>query len=98
MTTLQRRASANTYENVWVSRLKKLLPDLVPPVVAIAIFLVVWQIFSWTPGATLPGPIQVVQETWILIGWPFYDRGGIDKGLFWQVFCKLQRVEVRFNL
>ena len=98
MTTLQRRASANTYENVWVSRLKKLLPDLVPPVVAIAIFLVVWQIFSWTPGATLPGPIQVVQETWILIGWPFYDRGGIDKGLFWQVLASLQRVAIGYTL
>lgn len=98
MTTLQRRASANTSENVLVSRLKKLLPDLVPPLVAIAIFLLVWQIFSMAPGATLPGPIKVVQETWILIGWPFYDRGGIDKGLFWQVFASLQRVAIGYTL
>lgn len=98
MTTLQRRASTNTSENVMVSRLKKLLPDLVPPLVAIAIFLVVWQLFSWTPGATLPGPIQVVQDTWILIGWPFYDRGGLDKGLFWQVFASLQRVAIGYTL
>lgn len=98
MTTLQRRASVNTSENVLVSRLKKLLPDLVPPLVAIAIFLVVWQLFSWTPGATLPGPIQVVQDTWILIGWPFYDRGGIDKGLFWQVLASLQRVTIGYTL
>lgn len=98
MTTLQRRASANTSENVMVSRLKNLLPDLVPPLVAIAIFLVVWQVFSLTPGATLPGPIKVVQETWILIGWPFYDRGGIDKGLFWQVWASLQRVAIGYTL
>ena len=98
MTTLQRRASANTSENVMVSRLKKLLPDLLPPLVAIAIFLLVWQIFALTPGATLPGPIQVVQETWILIGWPFYDRGGIDKGLFWQVLASLQRVAIGYTL
>lgn len=98
MTTLQRRASANTSENVMVSRLKKLLPDLVPPLIAIAIFLVVWQVFSLTPGATLPGPIKVVQETWILIGWPFYDRGGIDKGLFWQVWASLQRVAIGYTL
>ena len=98
MTTLQRRASTNTSENVMVSRLKKLLPDLVPPLVAIAIFLLVWQIFSLTPGATLPGPIQVIQETWILIGWPFYDRGGIDKGLFWQVLASLQRVAIGYTL
>lgn len=98
MTTLQRRASANTSENVLVSRLKKVLPDIVPPLVAIAIFLLVWQIFSLTPGATLPGPIKVVQDTWILIGWPFYDRGGIDKGLFWQVFASLQRVAIGYTL
>lgn len=98
MTTLQRRASANNSENALVSRLKKLLPDLVPPLVAIAIFLLVWQIFSLTPGATLPGPVQVVQETWILIGWPFYDRGGIDKGLFWQVLASLQRVAIGYTL
>ena len=98
MTTLQRRASGNNSENALVSRLKKLLPDLVPPLVAIAIFLVVWQLFSWTPGATLPGPIQVVQDTWILIGWPFYDRGGLDKGLFWQVLASLQRVAIGYTL
>jgi bicarbonate transport system permease protein len=96
MTTLQRRALTNGSENVWVSRLKKLLPELVPPAVAIAIFLTVWQLFSLTPGATLPGPIQVVKDTWILIGWPFYDRGGIDKGLFWQVFASLQRVAIGY--
>ncbi|MDP8964768.1 MAG: nitrate ABC transporter, permease protein, partial [Cyanobacteriota bacterium] len=98
MTTLQRRASINGSENVLVARLKKLLPDIVPPLVAIAIFLLVWQIFSWTPGATLPGPIQVVQDTWILIGWPFYDRGGLDKGLFWQVLASLQRVAIGYTL
>ncbi|HEY9675201.1 MAG TPA: nitrate ABC transporter permease [Waterburya sp.] len=96
MTTLQRRALANGSENVFVSRLKKLLPDLLPPAVAIAIFLTVWQLFALTPGATLPGPIQVVKDTWILIGWPFYDRGGIDKGLFWQVFASLQRVAIGY--
>jgi bicarbonate transport system permease protein len=98
MTTLQRRAVTDGSENVLISRLKKLLPDIVPPLVAIAIFLVIWQIFSMTPGATLPGPIKVVQETWILIGWPFYDRGGIDKGLFWQVLASLQRVAIGYTL
>src|ERR687885_856088 len=98
MTTLQRRAVTDGSENVLISRLKKLLPDIVPPLVAISIFLLVWQIFSMTPGATLPGPIKVVQETWILIGWPFYDRGGIDKGLFWQVWASLQRVAIGYTL
>ena len=98
MTTAQRRPIVNASENAFVTYVKKQIPELVPPLVAIAIFLFVWQLFSFTPGATLPGPIQVVQDTWILIGWPFYDRGGIDKGLFWQVWASLQRVAIGYTL
>ncbi len=97
MVTLQRRNNA-TVQNTWLSRLQKQFPDLLPPLTAIAIFLVVWQFFTWIPGATLPGPIQVVQDTWILIMYPFYDRGGIDKGLFWQVLASLQRVAIGYSL
>jgi len=96
MTTLQRRPARNA--NGWVSRLNKQVPDLIPPIAAIAIFLALWQLFSWTPGATLPGPIQVVQDTWVLIFWPFYDRGGTDKGLFWQILASLQRVAISYTL
>ena len=98
MTTAQRRPAMSGTENAFVTYLKKQIPELVPPLVAIAIFLFVWQLFSFTPGATLPGPIQVVKDTWILIGWPFYDRGGIDKGLFWQVWASLQRVAIGYTL
>ena len=98
MTTAQRRPAMSGTENAFVTHLKKQIPELVPPLVAIAIFLFVWQLFSFTPGATLPGPIQVVKDTWILIGWPFYDKGGIDKGLFWQVWASLQRVAIGYTL
>lgn len=98
MTTAQRRPIANTSENAFVANIKKQIPELIPPLIAIAIFLVVWQLFSFTPGATLPGPIKVVQDTWILIQYPFYDKGGIDKGLFWQVFASLQRVAIGYSL
>ncbi|MGB3653912.1 MAG: nitrate ABC transporter permease, partial [Rivularia sp. (in: cyanobacteria)] len=60
-------------------------------------FLIVWQLFSWIPGATLPGPIKVIQDTWILILYPFYDKGGIDKGLFWQILASLQRVLIGYS-
>ena len=97
MTTLQSRRPARNTKG-WGSRRSKQFPDLIPPIIAIAIFLAVWQLFSWTPGATLPGPIQVVQDTWILIFWPFYDRGGTDKGLFWQILASLQRVAISYTL
>ena len=96
MTTLQRRPTKNS--KGWVSFVNKQLPELVPPIIAIAIFLAVWQLFSWTPGATLPGPIQVIKDTWILILYPFYDRGGTDKGLFWQILASLQRVAISYTL
>ncbi|MBD2018898.1 nitrate ABC transporter permease [Leptolyngbya sp. FACHB-36] len=98
MTIAQRRSA--TFNNSWMSRfkLKDRVSDLIPPLAAIGIFLAIWQLFSFLPGATLPGPIKVVQETWILILYPFYDRGGTDKGLFWQVFASLQRVAVGYSL
>ncbi|MFB8792023.1 MAG: nitrate ABC transporter permease [Potamolinea sp.] len=95
MTTLQKRRSNN---NAWLEGLNKQFPDLVPPAIAVLCFLFVWQIISLLPGATLPGPIKVVQDTWILILYPFYDRGGIDKGLFWQVWASLQRVAIGYTL
>lgn len=98
MTIAQRRTASNGSGNAFISSLKKQIPNLLPPLVAIAIFLVIWQIFSFTPGATLPGPIKVVTDTWILIQYPFYDKGGIDKGLFWQVFASLQRVAIGYTL
>ncbi|MEA5565842.1 MULTISPECIES: nitrate ABC transporter permease [unclassified Anabaena] len=98
MTIAQRRAANPKFENSFLSRLQKQFPELVPPILAIAIFLAIWQLFSWTPGATLPGPIKVIQDTWILILYPFYDRGGIDKGLFWQIWASLQRVAIGYSL
>jgi bicarbonate transport system permease protein len=97
MTTLQKRPTRQPqFSNPWLSRLQKKYPDLIPPLIAITIFLVIWQLFSWTPGATLPGPIQVVKDTWILILYPFYDLGGTDKGLFWQILASLQRVAIGY--
>ena len=99
MTLAQKRPTASTFDNSWIDRLKlkEKMADLVPPIVALLIFLVLWQLFSAIPGATLPGPIKVVQDTWTLILYPFYDRGGTDKGLFWQILASLQRVAIGYT-
>ncbi len=98
MTTFSARRRNNDFSNGFLGQLQKRFPDILPPLVAIAIFLVIWQLFSMTPGATLPGPVKVIQDTWILILWPFYDRGGTDKGLFWQILASLQRVAISYTL
>ncbi|BAZ07864.1 nitrate ABC transporter permease [Calothrix sp. NIES-3974] len=97
MTTAQRRPVSATFDNSFINRLQKQFPELIPPAIAIVIFLVVWQLFTILPGATLPGPIKVIQDTWILILYPFYDKGGIDKGLFWQILASLQRVAISYT-
>ncbi|BAY60630.1 nitrate transport permease [Calothrix brevissima NIES-22] len=98
MTIAQKRPANPKFDNSFISRLQKQFPDFVPPAIAILIFLAVWQLFALTPGATLPGPIQVITDTWILILYPFYDKGGTDKGLFWQIWASLQRVAISYTL
>jgi len=71
---------------------------LIPPIIVIAMTLMVWELLCNKQGATLPPPSQVVSETWELIVDPFYDRGGIDKGLFWHLSASLQRVALGYAL
>lgn len=99
MTIARKQPTATVFDHPFLARfkVKERLGDLIPPIIAIAIFLALWQLFSWLPGATLPGPIRVVQETWTLILYPFYDRGGTDKGLFWQIWASLQRVAIGYT-
>jgi bicarbonate transport system permease protein len=99
MTIARKRTSTTGFDSAFLTRLKlkERLNDLIPPAIAIIIFLTLWQLFSLLPGAVLPGPIRVVQDTWILILYPFYDRGGTDKGLFWQVAASLQRVAIGYT-
>ncbi|MFN3349035.1 nitrate ABC transporter permease [Pseudorhodoplanes sp.] len=81
-----------------IEKAKSVSERLIPPVVVLTAALVAWEILCSAPGATLPPPSQVLSETWELIVDPFYDRGGIDKGLFWHMSASLQRVAVGYSL
>jgi nitrate/nitrite transport system permease protein len=70
---------------------------LLPPVVMIAILLAIWQLLASHPASTLPPPTKVLTDSWELIADPFYDRGGLDKGLFWHLVASLQRVALGFS-
>ena len=69
-----------------------------PPLVMAAILLGLWQLLASAPTSTLPPPTKVVTDSWELIVDPFYDRGGLDKGLFWHLAASLQRVALGFSL
>jgi nitrate/nitrite transport system permease protein len=95
--TVDRNSNSSNSKKVG-SQIGKQLKKLVPTVIAIAIILVLWQIYSATPDANLPGPIKTVSETWKYIANPFFDNGGTDKGLFWQIFASLKRVTIGYLL
>ncbi|GBD47374.1 nitrate ABC transporter permease [Methylopila sp. Yamaguchi] len=71
---------------------------LIPPLVVLALLLLFWELICSRPGSALPPPSQVVTDTWELIVDPFYDRGGLDKGLFWHLLASLQRVAVGYAI
>jgi nitrate/nitrite transport system permease protein len=71
---------------------------VVPPMVVIALTLLVWELLCRKAGATLPPPSRVLNDTWELIVDPFFDRGGLDKGLFWHLSASLQRVAFGYAL
>jgi nitrate/nitrite transport system permease protein len=80
------------------SRLRAVAVTLVPPVVVVALALIVWELLCRKQGATLPPPSRVFKDTYELIVDPFFDRGGIDKGLFWHLSASLQRVAFGYAL
>jgi bicarbonate transport system permease protein len=96
MTVAQRRSNSGSLLSN--AKFRERLDDVLTPLVTAFILLVLWQIFSSLPGANLPSPVRVVQETWVLILYPFYDRGDLDKGLFWQILGSLQRVAIGYSL
>lgn len=99
MTTVQRRALTNRSENAFVSAIKKQLPNILPPLIALLVLLTLWQLFSWTGITKLPGPLSIWtdQRTRELLMYPFLDRGGLDKGMFWQTLASLQRVAIGYT-
>jgi nitrate/nitrite transport system permease protein len=72
--------------------------QLVPPLVILLVLGVIWEMLCSGADAALPPPSQVVAETWELIVDPFYDNGGNDVGLAWQLLASLQRVAVGYML
>lgn len=71
---------------------------VLPPLLFIALLLGIWEIASGRPGATLPPPSTVVADTWELIVDPFFDKGGLNKGMFWHLASSLQRVAIGFAI
>lgn len=79
------------------SKMAARLDDILTPLVTVLILLAIWQLLTSFGKSALPSPTKVIQDTHLLIMYPFFDRGGTDKGLFWQVFSSLQRVAIGYT-
>ena len=86
----------------WVPQLQKLKDALVqrvlPPLLILALLGGIWELLCSSPTAALPPPSQVITDTWSLIVNPFYDYGGNDKGMGWQILASLERVAYGYSL
>ena len=75
-----------------------LVTHVLPPLLILSVLLLIWQLLGSRPGAALPPPSKVVQDTWQLIVEPFYDNGGNDVGIAWQLLASLKRVAYGYSL
>jgi nitrate/nitrite transport system permease protein len=74
------------------------LRNALPAVFALGALLGIWELLCRGQGAALPPPSQVIHDTWQLIVDPFFDHGGVDKGMFWHLAASLKRVALGFSL
>jgi nitrate/nitrite transport system permease protein len=71
---------------------------VLPPLITIALLLTIWELVSSQAGATLPPPSRVVKDTWTLISQPFFNNGGNDVGMAWQLLASLKRVLYGYSI
>jgi nitrate/nitrite transport system permease protein len=81
-----------------VRELAQLLRNALPAALALGLLLGIWQLLCSGPDSALPAPSRVIADTWPLIADPFFDHGGVDKGLFWHIAASLHRVAIGFSL
>jgi nitrate/nitrite transport system permease protein len=79
-------------------RARQALSVLLPPLALVAALLALWEWAASGPAATLPPPSVVWATSYELITRPFYDRGGLDKGLGLHLAASLERVAMGFAL
>jgi len=81
-----------------MTRLRHIAVTVLPPLVVLALIMIVWQIAFAKPGASLPAPSVIWKESKDLILDPFFVAGPQDIGLGLRVLTSLQRVAIGFGL
>jgi nitrate/nitrite transport system permease protein len=79
------------------SRSRAVLLAVLPPVIGLALLVLVWQIIS-ARNSAFPSPFVTWQEAVRLFSDPFYSKGPNDQGIGWNILASLKRVAVGFGL
>jgi nitrate/nitrite transport system permease protein len=77
---------------------KEVAVRVLPPLIVFTLLMVFWELVCSQPKSSLPPPSKVYADTKELIFDPFFDRGGLDKGLFWHLSASLWRVAYGYSL
>ncbi|GAB4215877.1 MAG: nitrate ABC transporter permease [Synechococcales cyanobacterium] len=72
--------------------------QILPPIVGVLGFLILWQVLASSGVIRLPGPLDVWNDerSRYLILNPFYYNSDLDQGLFRQTLASLQRVTIGY--
>ena len=79
-------------------RIGAFFATVVPPLVVVALMLLVWEFACLSPKSSLPSPTRIWAEASDLILQPFFVAGPQDIGLGWRVATSLERVLYGFGL
>ncbi|MES2016002.1 MAG: nitrate ABC transporter permease [Pseudomonadota bacterium] len=78
-------------------RLRALALVIVPPLLGIALLVLVWQILS-ANNSSFPTPAVTFAEALRMFSDPFYRNGPNDQGIGWNILASLKRVALGFGL
>ena len=71
---------------------------VLPPVLGLALLVLVWQMVSLATAGSIPTPSKTFAQAVTLFSDPFYSKGPNDQGVGWNVLSSLKRVALGFGL
>lgn len=89
------KASAPTPRSL---RIQQWVKAAVPPLLGMALLVLVWAGISMATEQRIPGPAATWEQAVTLFSDPFYSNGPNDQGVGWNVLASLERVAIGFGL
>ena len=72
--------------------------SVVPPLLGLALLVLLWEMVSMGTSASIPSPKDTFIQAVQIFSDPFYSKGPNDQGVGWNVLSSLKRVAMGFGL